>query len=64
MTATVAQAENTPTVTNAPTRKRWSVAEIEALFALPFNDLLFRAQQVHRAHFDPNAVQQIGRAHV
>ncbi len=36
---------------------RWMVAAIEALFALPFNDLLFRAQQVHRAHFDANAVQ-------
>jgi biotin synthase len=35
----------------------WTVAAIEALFALPFNDLLFRAQQVHRAHFDANAVQ-------
>ena len=35
----------------------WTVAAIEALFALPFNDLLFRAQQVHRAYFDPNAVQ-------
>ncbi|MBL8451438.1 MAG: biotin synthase BioB [Zoogloea sp.] len=58
MTATVAHAENTPTATNVPARKRWSVAEIEALFALPFNDLLFRAQQVHRAHFDPNAVQR------
>jgi len=58
MTATVAHAENTPTATNTPARKRWSVAEIEALFALPFNDLLFRAQQVHRAHFDPNAVQR------
>ncbi len=32
-------------------------AEVEALFALPFNDLLFRAHAVHRAHFDPNAVQ-------
>jgi len=32
-------------------------AEVEALFALPFNELLFRAQTVHRAHFDPNAVQ-------
>jgi biotin synthase len=32
-------------------------AEVEALFALPFNDLLFRAHSVHRAHFDPNAVQ-------
>lgn len=39
------------------TRHDWSLEEIEALFALPFNDLLFRAQQVHRAHFDPNAVQ-------
>lgn len=36
---------------------RWTVAAVEALFALPFNDLLFRAQQVHRAHFDPQAVQ-------
>jgi biotin synthase len=30
---------------------------VEALFALPFNDLLFRAQGVHRAHFDPNRIQ-------
>ena len=30
---------------------------MEALFALPFNDLLFQAQTVHRANFDPNAVQ-------
>ncbi len=36
---------------------RFSVAEIEALFALPFADLMYRAQSVHRAHFDPNAVQ-------
>jgi len=35
----------------------WSVAQVEALFALPFNDLLFRAQNVHRASFDPNVVQ-------
>ncbi len=36
---------------------RWSVAEIAALFELPFSDLIFRAQSVHRQHFDPNAVQ-------
>ncbi|GGP20343.1 biotin synthase BioB [Silvimonas iriomotensis] len=35
----------------------WDVADIEALFNLPFNDLLFRAQQVHREHFDANRVQ-------
>ncbi|HXH63957.1 MAG TPA: biotin synthase BioB [Mariprofundaceae bacterium] len=38
-------------------RHDWTIDEIEALFALPFNDLLFRAQQAHRAHFDANAVQ-------
>ena len=35
----------------------WSLAQVEALFRLPFADLLYRAQQVHREHFDPNAVQ-------
>ena len=52
----------------ADIRHDWTLAEVQALFALPFNDLLFRAQAVHRRHFDPNAVQvstlQIGRAHV
>jgi len=38
-------------------RHDWSREEIEALFALPFNDLLFEAQTVHRRHFDPNRVQ-------
>jgi biotin synthase len=34
-----------------------SVAEVEALFELPFNDLIYRAQQTHRQYFDANAVQ-------
>ncbi|HEY6095135.1 MAG TPA: biotin synthase BioB [Gallionellaceae bacterium] len=38
-------------------QQAWSVAEIEALFQLPFADLMYRAQQVHRQHFDPNQVQ-------
>ncbi|MHB0926650.1 MAG: biotin synthase BioB [Gallionellaceae bacterium] len=37
--------------------QRWSVPDVEALFKLPFADLLYRAQQIHREHFDPNAVQ-------
>lgn len=41
----------------AAVRHDWQRDEIAALFALPFNDLLFRAAQVHRQHFDPNAVQ-------
>src|SRR5262249_32843794 len=36
---------------------RWDVAAVETLFNLPFNDLVFRAHTMHRAHFDPNAVQ-------
>ena len=38
-------------------RHCWATDEIEVLFALPFNDLLFRAQQVHREHHNPNEVQ-------
>ncbi|WP_414443231.1 biotin synthase BioB [Burkholderia sp. 22PA0106] len=41
----------------APTSPRWRVADVVKLYELPFNDLLFRAQQVHREHFDANAIQ-------
>lgn len=44
-------------VQSQTTPQRWSIEEVEALFKLPFSDLLYRAQQVHREHFDPNAVQ-------
>jgi len=35
----------------------WTTEKALALYQLPFNDLLFRAQSVHRQHFDPNRVQ-------
>ena len=38
-------------------RHDWNIPEIQALFDLPFNDLLFQAQLVHRQHFNPNEVQ-------
>ena len=37
--------------------EKWTVPELEALFDLPFSDLLHRAHQVHRHYHDPNAVQ-------
>jgi biotin synthase len=37
--------------------ERWSRDDVQALFELPFADLTFRAQTVHRQHFDPNRVQ-------
>src|ERR1043166_6772890 len=38
-------------------RQAWSRAEVRALFALPFPDLMYEAQRIHRMHFDPRAVQ-------
>ena len=35
----------------------WTVSEVAALFDLPFSDLLFQAQTVHRTHFDPNLIE-------
>jgi len=40
-----------------PVSERWTVDAIESLYAAPFNDLIHRAQIVHREHFDPNSVQ-------
>jgi biotin synthase len=36
---------------------RWNTAEAQKIYHLPFNDLLFHAQTIHRANFDPNSVQ-------
>ena len=41
----------------ADIRSNWTLDEVRALHALPFNDLMHRAQSMHRRHFDPNAVQ-------
>ncbi len=44
-------------MTETTIRHDWKLEEIESLLGLPFNDLMFQAQTVHRAHFDPNRVQ-------
>ena len=46
-----------PPAGDAPLRHDWSLREVEALLDLPFPELLFRAAQVHRRHFDPSEVQ-------
>ena len=38
-------------------RHDWQLDEVQALFSLPFNDLIYKAQTIHREHFDPNEVQ-------
>ena len=49
--------EQTNTITVESSKGRWPVEAVEALFDLPFNDLLFKAQQVHRENFDANELQ-------
>ena len=34
-------------------RHDWQLEQVESLYALPFADLMFRAQTLHRANFDP-----------
>ncbi|TLX22738.1 biotin synthase BioB [Thermomonas fusca] len=46
-----------PEVVAFPVRHDWSRSEVEALFALPFTELLYRAACAHRQHFDPSEVQ-------
>ncbi|MGH8790735.1 MAG: biotin synthase BioB [Cupriavidus necator] len=57
-------AEQTVTLHRAPRREaaasiaqRWSVEDVQALFELPFPELLYRAQTVHRQHFDPTQIE-------
>ncbi|WP_024792290.1 biotin synthase BioB [Candidatus Ruthturnera calyptogenae] len=38
-------------------RNDWTLKEVEILFSLPFNDLLFQAHRIHRQNFDPNQIQ-------
>lgn len=45
------------TPADADIRHDWTLPEVRALLALPFNELLYRAHSLHRRYFDPNAVQ-------
>jgi biotin synthase len=53
----VESAASRPHLTGGIVRHDWTRAEVRALFALPFPDLIFEAQRIHRLHFDPREVQ-------
>ncbi|MDT8406175.1 MAG: biotin synthase BioB [Methylococcales bacterium] len=53
MTATVVESLKTA----GALRHDWLLAEVQALFEAPFNDLIFQAQQAHRRYFDANEIQ-------
>nr|VFJ73764.1 MAG: biotin synthase [Candidatus Kentron sp. FW] len=57
-TTTISPADTSPALqTSAVIRHDWRPEEVEAIFTQPFNDLVFQAQAIHRAHFDPNELQ-------
>ena len=57
MTATQTLHFIKPREHTSATDEAWSRQAIEDLFNLPFNDLMFKAQQIHRQHFNPNELQ-------
>ena len=46
-----------PSLNQASVRHDWSIEEVNHLYILPFSDLMFQAQTIHRQNFDPNQVQ-------
>lgn len=48
---------SSPSLNQANIRHDWTIEEVNTLFNLPFNDLMFQAQTIHRQNFDPNQVQ-------
>ncbi|HEU5273635.1 MAG TPA: biotin synthase, partial [Xanthobacteraceae bacterium] len=54
---TPAETAGTAPDLGAAVRRDWTRAEVGALFELPFPDLIYHAQRIHRAHFDPREVQ-------
>ncbi|KIU50325.1 MULTISPECIES: biotin synthase BioB [Bradyrhizobium] len=53
----VVEIERTESRAGAVPCKTWQRAEAEALYNLPFADLMFQAQGIHRANFNPNHVE-------
>ncbi|PPQ28211.1 biotin synthase BioB [Rhodopila globiformis] len=51
------QRDAAPDGEQSRTPERWTLPVARELYALPFNDLLFKAHSVHRANFDPNRIQ-------
>lgn len=47
----------TPVARHPVVQRVWSVVEVQALLDLPFSELIYQAQTVHRTHFDPNLVE-------
>ncbi len=51
------QLRSSPATNDPPLRHDWTREELRVLFELPLPELIFRAQSIHRGHFDPAAVQ-------
>ncbi|HVY56783.1 MAG TPA: biotin synthase BioB, partial [Xanthobacteraceae bacterium] len=57
MSLSVAATVSTADFEIGAVRQNWTRAQVRTLFDMPFPDLLFHAQRIHRMHFDPHEVQ-------
>ncbi|MCC6775122.1 MAG: biotin synthase BioB [Hyphomicrobiales bacterium] len=57
MTVTAPPVQSSAPRDSATIRHDWTREDVRALFALPFPELMYRAQRLHRRFFDPAAVQ-------
>ena len=53
----IVEAPSSPSAPHSQPRHDWCREELRSLFDLPLSELVFRAQSIHRTHFDPAAVQ-------
>lgn len=56
-TANLIEKQSNSTTDNASDSSRWSISQIQMLLDLPFNDLIYRAQTIHRQFHEPNEIQ-------
>ena len=44
-------------MSNSDIKNNWTIAELQAIYNMPFNDLLWKSHQLHRKYHDPNKIQ-------
>ena len=44
-------------MSNSDIKNNWTIAELQTIYDMPFNDLLWKSHQLHRKYHDPNKIQ-------
>ena len=44
-------------MSNSDIKNNWTIAELQTIYDMPFNDLLWKSHQLHRKYHNPNKIQ-------